>query len=90
MNGPRATWGRMPRNVAPASTAAEPVRAVNHQIRANWTALDASSDRAWPPQSVKNGAIGVAGCVDGGGAFIGVFLGRAGRAGRRSASSNGM
>jgi len=46
----------MAKRVASASTVAEPVVSVTHQIRANIATRLPRSDSAWPPQMVKNGA----------------------------------
>ncbi len=41
--------------LATVSATADPVSTVIHQMRANWTALDDSSEDACPTYSVKNG-----------------------------------
>src|SRR5262245_60308477 len=52
--GARNTLGNTATIVAVASTVAEPVFSVSHQTSANCTSWDPNSDRAWPPQNVKN------------------------------------
>jgi hypothetical protein len=52
-NGLRTIIGNMPARVAVASTVAEPVVTVSHQISENCTSALPSSDSACPDQMVK-------------------------------------
>jgi hypothetical protein len=56
MNGPSTTWGSKPTKEAVASTVADPVILVSHQIKANCTSWLPSSENACPVQIVKKGA----------------------------------
>ena len=53
--GPRMMPGSIPTNEALASTVAEPVERVSHQMRAKCTNMLPSQEKAYPIQMVKKG-----------------------------------